>query len=67
MSTPNAVHRAVDPGRELMGAVTKEMETFAVGAQRFNGTRQLWKDSMAPLLSALPPLAMVGFLYIVLL
>ena len=40
VSTPNAVHRVVDPGREFMGAVTKEMETFTVGAQRFNGTRR---------------------------
>lgn len=52
VSTPNAVHRVVDPGREFMGAVTKEMETFTVGAQRFNGTRQSSKDSTAPLLNA---------------
>ena len=52
----------VDPGREFMGAVTKEMEKtkllFGAGALKFTGTRPLLKDSTAPWLNACSSISM---------
>ena len=54
----------VDPGREFMGAVTKEMGKnktkllFGAGALKFTGTRPLLKDSTTPWLNACSGISM---------
>ena len=51
-----------DPGREFMGAVTKELGKtkllFCAGALKFTGTRPLLKDSTAPWLNACSGISM---------